>query len=198
MKTQLGEQILARAGALPEGTPLTAKGFLQLGSRAAVDQSLSRLFRAGKLLRTGRGMYVRPVENRFGKRAPEPERVVMEAAKLRGETIAPHGAAAANRLGLTTQVPMRTTYLTSGRSRQFMLGAQHIELKHVPPWQLLNVGRESGEVLRAIAWTGRAHARELLAQLKPTFAPQTREELIASRSSLPGWLAESISRELAA
>jgi len=41
----------------------------------------------------------------------------MEAAKLRGETIAPHGAAAANRLGLTTQVPMRTTYLTSGRSR---------------------------------------------------------------------------------
>jgi hypothetical protein len=93
---------------------------------------------------------------------------------------------------------MRTTYLTSGRSRQFMLGAQHIELQHAPSWQLLNVGRESGEILRALAWTGRAGARELLAQLKPKFAPETREELIASRASLPGWLAESISAELAA
>lgn len=198
MKPELAQQILAHAGIQPEGAPLTAKGVLQLGSRAAVDQSLSRLCRAGKLLRTGRGMYVLPVGTRFGVRAPEPERVVAEAAKLRGETIAPHGAAAANRLGLTTQIPMRTTYLTSGRSRQFMLGAQRIELTHVPPWQLLNVGRESGEVLRAIAWSGRAHARELLAQLKPKFAQQTREELIASRSSLPGWLAESISLELAA
>jgi hypothetical protein len=198
MKTQLAEQILAHAGIQPEGAPLTAKSFLQLGSRAAVDQSLSRLFRAGKLLRTGRGMYVLPVTNRFGVRSPAPERVVAEAARLRGETIAPHGATAANRLGLTTQIPMRTTYLTSGRSRQFKLGAQPIELTHVPPWQLLNVGRESGEVLRAIAWSGRAHARELLARLKPKLAAETRAELIASRSSLPGWLAESISLELAA
>ncbi len=198
MKTQLAEQILAHAGTQPEGAPLTAKGFLQLGSRAAIDQALSRLFRAGKLLRTGRGMYVLPVQSRFGVRAPEPEKVVAEAARLRGETIAPHGAAAANRLGLTTQMPMRTTYLTSGRSRQFMLGAQHIELQHAPSWQLLNVGRESGEILRALAWTGRAGARELLAQLEPKFAPETREELIASRASLPGWLAESISAELAA
>jgi hypothetical protein len=198
MKTQLAEQILAHAGTQPEGAPLTAKGFLQLASRAAVDQSLSRLFRAGKLLRTGRGMYALPVTSRFGVRSPAPERVVAEAARLRGETIAPHGAAAANRLGLTTQIPMRMTYLTSGRSRQFMLGTQPIELQHVPPWQLLNVGRESGEILRAIAWTGRAHARALLAKLKPKLSPQTREELIASRSSLPGWLAESISLELAA
>jgi hypothetical protein len=198
MKPELAQQILAHAATQPEGAPLTAKAFLQLGSRAAVDQSLSRLCRTGKLLRTGRGMYVLPVASRFGVRAPEPERVVVEAAKLRGETIAPHGAAAANRLGLTTQIPMRTMYLTSGRSRQFMLGAQPIELLHVPPWQLLNVGRESGEVLRAIAWTGRAHARDLLAQLKPAFGPETRAELIASRPSLPGWLAESISLELAA
>jgi len=139
---------------------VTAKGLLQLGKPAAIDQSLSRLCRAGKLLRAGRGMYVLPVASRFGVRAPQPDRVVAEAAKLRGETIAPHGAAAANRLGLTTQIPMRTTYLTSGRNRQF-IGAQPIELTRVPPWQLLNVGRESGEVIRAIARTGRAHAREL-------------------------------------
>jgi Family of unknown function (DUF6088) len=198
MKEKLAQQILAHASTLPEGAPLAAKGFLQLGNRAAIDQTLSRLSRAGKLLRTGRGLYVLPIESRFGKRAPAPEKVVAESAKLRGETIASHGAAAANRLGLTAQVPMRTTYLTSGRSRQLTLGAQRIELKHVPRWQLTNAGRESGEVVRALAWTGRSQVREVLAGLKPGLAHEVREELIASRSSLPGWLAEAISLELAA
>jgi hypothetical protein len=53
-----------------------------------------------------------------------------------------------------------------------------IELKHVPPWQLLNANRESGEVLRALAWSGRPHAREALVQLKPKLPSQVREELI--------------------
>jgi len=198
MKAKLVQQILAHASTLPEGALLTAKGFLQLGSRVAIDQTLSRLSRTGKLMRTGRGMYVLPVESRFGARAPSPERVVAESARLRGETIAPHGAASANRLGLTTQVPMRTTYLTSGPSRYLKLGAQSIELKHVPHWQLMNASRESGEVVRALAWTGRSQAREALAQLKPRLTSEVREELIASRSSLPGWLAETISVELAA
>jgi hypothetical protein len=198
MKTKLAQQILAHASTLPEGSPLMAKGFLQLGTRAAIDQALSRLSRAGKLMRSGRGLYVLPVESRFGTRAPSPEKVVAESARLRGETIAPHGAAAANRLGLTTQVPMRMAYLTSGPSRQLKLGAQNIELKHVPPCQLLNANGESGEVLRALAWSGRPQAREALAQLKPKLTAQVREELVASRSSLPGWLAETISVELAA
>lgn len=198
MKTKLQQQVLAHASTLPEGAPLAAKGFLHLGTRAAIDQALSRLSRGGRLLRSGRGLYVLPVEGRFGTRAPSPEKVVAESAKLRGETIAPHGAVAANRLGLTTQVPMRTTYLTSGPSRELKLGAQSIELKHVPPWQLLNANLESGAVLRALVWSGRPHAREALQQLKPKLTPEVREELLASRSSLPGWLAETISRELAA
>jgi hypothetical protein len=198
MKMKLAQQILAQATTLPEGTPLAAKGFLHLGNRAAIDQTLSRLSRAGKLMRSGRGLYVLPVESRFGARAPSPEKVVAESARLRGETIAPHGAAAANRLGLTTQVPMRTTYLTSGPSRELKLGAQSIELQHAPSWQLLNANLESGEVLRALAWRGRPHAREALEQLKPKLTPEVREELIASRPSLPGWLAETISLELAA
>ncbi len=198
MKLKVAKQILINASALPEGVPLTAKSFLQLGSRAAIDQTLSRLSRAGKLMRTGRGLYVLPVEGRFGKRAPAPEKVVAESARLRGETIAPHGAAAANRLGLTTQIPMRTMYLTSGPTRELTLGAQSIELKHVPSWQLTNAERESGEVVRALAWNGRSQARETLARLKPNLTPKVCEELIASRSSLPGWLAEAISLELAA
>jgi len=42
----LNAGILNFAAKLPEGTPIAAKSLLHLGSRAAVDQALSRLARA--------------------------------------------------------------------------------------------------------------------------------------------------------
>ena len=123
----LAKKVLEHAAALPEGSPLVAKEFLHLGSRAAVDQVLSRLMQRGSLLRVGRGIYVLPVESRFGTRAPSAVKMVEGLASQRGETIVLHGAAAANALGLTTQVPMRAVYLTSGPSRRLKLGAQMVE-----------------------------------------------------------------------
>ena len=52
---RLKEAVLRHARNQPEGVPLTAKGLLHLGSRAAIDQTLSRLARSGDLLRAGRG-----------------------------------------------------------------------------------------------------------------------------------------------
>ena len=57
---RLTESILQRVTTLPEGAPVSAKMLLHLGTRPAVDQSLSRLARRGQLLRAGRGMYVSP------------------------------------------------------------------------------------------------------------------------------------------
>ena len=91
----LPETILLHARSLPEGGLLSLKEFLHLGSRAAVDQALSRLAKASKLLRVGRGAYVNPVSSRFGTRAPAPEKVVESLAAQSGETVTPHGAMAA-------------------------------------------------------------------------------------------------------
>lgn len=134
-KRRLTEQIVEHVAKLPEGTPVSAKALLHLGSRVAVDQSLSRLARRGALLRVGRGLYVHPVETRFGIRPPSAEHVVQALALAKGEVIASHGAAAANALGLTTQVPVRMVYLTTGRSRTLKLGKQAVELRHAPAWQ---------------------------------------------------------------
>jgi predicted transcriptional regulator of viral defense system len=121
---RLTEIILKKTNALPEGAPVSAKMLLHLGTRPAIDQSLSRLVRRGKLLRAGRGVYVSPVVTRFGSSAPLVEKLIGELSVQRGETIVPSGASSANALGLTTQVPVRTVYLTSGRSRKLMLGKQ--------------------------------------------------------------------------
>ncbi len=75
----IAELILEQTTAQPEGSVLMAKGFLHLGSRAGVDQALSRLARAGRLLRIAHGQYVRPLISRFGAYPPSPERVVAAA-----------------------------------------------------------------------------------------------------------------------
>src|SRR5437667_5465580 len=107
------ERIASAIEGFPETMPISAKSLLHFGSRAAVDQTLSRLSRRGQLLRVGRGLYVRPVQTKFGARTPEVSAVLKAVEKETGEVIAPSGAATANQLGLTTQVPLRPVYLTS-------------------------------------------------------------------------------------
>ena len=189
----LGTRILSEVAALPEATPVYAKALLHLGNRAAVDQALSRLVRRGQLLRAARGLYLRPIETRFGPRTPSVE-VVLNALHVQtGETITPGGAAAANTLGLTTQVPVRTVYLTTGPSRRLRLGAQTVELRHAPRWQLIFAGRPSGAVIRALAWLERKRGAKITSQLKRRLSAETVEDLLSARGQMPTWMAEQIS-----
>ena len=191
---RLTEQILAHAEELPEGAPVAAKSLLHLGNRAAVDQALSRLAERGQLIRAGRGVYLRPIASRFGMRAPSVEQAVEALARQRGEVIVSTGAAAANSLGLTTQVPARSVYLTSGRSRTMSLGKQLIELRHAPRWQLALANRPAGEAVRALAWLGPEKAEEALKTLKRKMPSSTFRELVAAAPQLPTWLARSVGK----
>jgi hypothetical protein len=194
MKT-LPESILSQAQSLPEGGILAPKEFLHLGSRAAVDQAFSRLVKAGKLLRVARGAYVAPVSGKFGVRAPAPEKVVTSLAIQSGEVVAPHGASAANALGLTQQVPVREVYLTSGRTRKLKLGRSEVLIKHAPRWMLALGGRPAGSAVRALAWMGPAHARKSLATLHHTLPAAEWQALASARGALPSWMAQAIGRE---
>ncbi len=189
---RLTDQILSHMESLSEGAPISAKGLLHLGNRAAVDQALSRLVKRGRLIRAGRGVYLRPLSSRFGTRSPSVEQAVEALASQRGEVIVPSGAAAANALGLTTQVPVRSIYLTSGRSRTISLGKQVIELRHAPRWQLAMAHRPAGVAVRALAWLGPEEADAAVKALKRKLPSTTFQELVAAAPLLPTWLARSV------
>ena len=192
--TRLIEQILVHTAVLPEGTPVSAKSLLHLGNRAAVDQALSRMSERGQLIRTGRGVYLRPIASRFGTRAPSVDQAVEALATQRGETIVPNGVAAANSLGLTTQVPVRSVYLTSGRSRKLLLGKQVVELQHAPRWQLALANRPAGVAVRALAWLGPEEAEVAVLKLKRKMPAGVFRELVAAAPQFPTWLAQSVGR----
>ncbi|MBF2755970.1 MAG: type IV toxin-antitoxin system AbiEi family antitoxin domain-containing protein [Gammaproteobacteria bacterium AqS3] len=189
---RLTEQILAHAEKLPEGTPIAAKGLLHLGTRAGVNRALSRLAKRGELLRPERGIYFCPVKSRFGTHPPSVGLAIKALAEQRGETVVPNGCAAANWLRLTTQVPIRLVYLTSGRSRTLTFGKQKVELLHAPSWQLSFGNRPAGKAIRALDWLGPEHAEKALKKLKKTLPSAEFKDMVAAAPQLPTWLAEKI------
>lgn len=193
----LSETILQQARSLPEGGILSPREFLHLGSRSAVDQAFSRLARAGRLLRVARGIYAVPISSRFGSRTPSPEKVIRALAEQSGEIVVPHGASAANILGLTQQVPIREVYLTSGRTRKLKLGRSEVLVKHAPHWMLALGTRPAGSAVRALAWIGPTHAGKSLALLRRILPLSEWQMLTSTRATLPGWMAQAIGEEAA-
>jgi len=190
----LSTHILRAAAALPEGGVLSPKEFLHLSPRAAVDQSFTRLVRQGRLLRLCRGLYVLPVEGRFGRRAPEAEKVLQSLAHKSGELIVAHGAASANHLGLSTQLPLQEVFYTSGHTRTLALGNRTLALRHAPPWLLLLGHSPGGALIRALAWLGKQQTQSLMPQLREKITPEEWQAVSAVRLKLPSWLAKIFSQ----
>ena len=185
--------IMEHAAESPEGSLLCPNVLLHLGNRDAVDQALSRLARSGRLSRVCQGVYVRPVETRFGPRPPSVDKVIESLTALWGETIVPCGGAAANALGLTTQVPVRSVYLTSGPNRKLKLGEGTVHLRHAPRWQLVAPHRAAGDAVRALAWLGPQEVKESLSVIARKLSAEDLGELAASRAMMPTWIAEPVS-----
>ena len=189
----VSKRIATYTRSLPEATPICAGALLHLGNRTAVDQALSRLARAGRLMRICQGVYMRPVETRFGPCAPNVDEALDALAKLWNVTIVPCGGAAAHVLGLTTQIPVRPVYLTSGVGRRLRFGSLHVELRHATRWQLAAARRPAGEVIRALAWLGPAEVRAALQTVLPRLSPEDVSDLAEARATMPHWMAEPVS-----
>ena len=192
----LPKRIMEYVQAFPEATPLCPGALLHLGHRAAVDQALSRLARSGALMRICQGVYMLPVETRFGWRAPRLGQALAALSELWGETIVPCGGAAANRLGLIAQNPVRGVYLTSGPSRRLHFGSSVVELRHAPRWQLVAPHRKAGEVIRALAWLGPDEVEGGLEAVLPTLGNEDRHEFFAARATMPNWMAQPVSARM--
>lgn len=140
---------------------------------------------------------MRPIPTRFGLRAPRLEMALAAPSALWGEIKVPNGGVAANCLGLTTQNPVRSVYLTSGRDRLLQFGKHRVELRNAPGWQLAAPDRTAGVVIRAVAWLGPTEVEESLDALLPKLSGEDLTDLAAARAVMPAWMAEPLGRRLA-
>jgi hypothetical protein len=174
------------------GEFITAIGLLKagLGTRAAIDQTLSRLCRQGVISRLGRGLYAKPRTTAFGRVLPKPEQIAKAFAATRGEPdIQPHGAEAARQFGLTTQMPAEMTYLTTGSSRLLMLGKLRLRFEHAPKRHLLLAGTLAGKALSALFYLGRFETTAQHIQKIQALLPLEQwQALQGIAAQLPKWL----------
>ena len=103
------------------------------GNEKVISRALSSEEKRGNLIRLANGVYLRPKNTRFGVVYPSVDEMVNAIARRDRAKVQPCGVTALNILGLSTQVPTKYTYLTSGSSRKLKLGNRLVELKRSVP-----------------------------------------------------------------
>lgn len=181
--------ILKRIRAKHRGFVFTPKEFAHLGTRAAVDQALSRLHRSGQIRRLTRGVYEFPkVHPKIGLLSPSPEAIATAIAKRSASRISVSPAKAANLLGLSTQVPMQNIFWTEGPSRTVRIGSQTVSLKHVAPSKMIGAGTEAGIVVQAVRSLGKEGINEIpVRSLANRLAPPVKRAVQRLVPAAPAW-----------
>lgn len=186
------QSIASQVQLLPQGEPFATSNFLKLGSRAAVDKSLSRLAQQGTIERITQGIYIRPKKNRFvGSVKPEISKVIQAIAESNGETIQVHGAEAVRRFQLSAQVPMQPIYYTSGSTRTLTIGKLKIRLVHAAQRKLQLTGKKSGLALSALWFLGKKGVYEsAIGQVLSKLSPTECQELLEAEK--PAWMTTAL------
>ena len=178
---------------LPRGKPFTGARFLEHGTRGAVDRTLSRLATDGEIRRVAHGVFVRPRASRFaGIVMPDIHNVVETIARRNGETIQIHGAEAARRFRLTTQVPTAPVFHTSASSRTIRLGAIAVRMVHTSNRRRLQfAGEPAGTALSALWYLGKSNVTlQTIAMIKAALRPAEFEKLRSA--DLPAWMQKAL------
>jgi len=186
----IDSQILSRIRRLGPGSVITPADFVGIGGRAAIDQTLSRMAKAGTLRRLARGVYLYPQKHAaLGELQPTAEAIAKAIAGRDRARLQPSGAYAANLLGLSEQVPAKVVFLTDGPSRLVHIGRTTIQLRRTTPRTMAACGRLSGLVIQAFRHLGKGHITpQRIAHLKRTLPVSRRRELIKDLSLAPAWM----------
>ena len=115
---------------------------------------LSLFEKEGLITRIAKGVYAKVKKTRFGILYPSVYELVEQIAKRDKAKVIPTGETAANRLGFSTQIPMNTTFLTSGSPRKLILNGRTITLKHGAPKNFAYKNKLIAELVQALRSIG--------------------------------------------
>lgn len=133
------------------GDLVFAADFKGKGTEAAIRKSLSRLVAEGAIKRAAHGIYYLPkIDPLFGELQPSAEEIAQKIADKERVRIQPTGAYALNKLGLSTQVPMKMVYLTDGVQRLLTIGKVKVKFKATTNKKLSMKGELSKLIILAL------------------------------------------------
>ncbi len=128
--------------------------YSDLGATETIRKILHEATIRGILEKAGHGIYIKPKVSRFGTVPVPLEKIAKEIADRDKCEILPTGSTAANLIGLSTQVPMNLSYITSGSTRTINIGNRKISFRHASPKNFAAKGRAMPLLIQGIREIG--------------------------------------------
>jgi Family of unknown function (DUF6088) len=172
--------------------------FADVGNAEVVKKVLLRLEQRKFLKRLAFGIYLYPKQSKLlGTLTPSVEEIAKAIAERDASRIVPTGVYALNRLGLSTQVPLNTVYLTDGAARKVKVGNRSILFKKTSPRNLAAVGTISSLAIQALKAIGNEKVTEqeekrILEQLKN----EKQENIKKDMAIAPEWIRKILKKTL--
>lgn len=155
MKGDIKANILKRIEESPENSVFFLSDFSSEGAIESVRKIFLYARMTGLLTHLTHGIYIKPKKSRFGIVPPPLELIAHEIAERDHVKIIPSGYTAVNLLGLSTQVPMTLSYLTTGSTREVVIGTRSIKFKHAAPKNFSANGMTVPLVIQALKELGK-------------------------------------------
>jgi predicted transcriptional regulator of viral defense system len=164
--------------------------FLDYGNPESIKKALLRLKEKEILVRLAHGIYFYPkIDNELGVVYPSTEDIAKAIARRDKARIVPTGVQALNKLGLSTQVPMKVVYLTDGATRSIKVGKRTITFKNTSPKNLLAQGEISSLVIQALKTIGQSKVEDTtLLKIQTLLKKEKRENILHDAKLAPAWI----------
>jgi len=176
-----------------------ASDFKKIGSNEAVRLTLFRLCEQGFIIRLSNGIYLYPKFSKYiGIVYPSIEDIAKAIAKKEKARLIPTGLYALNRLGLSTQVPMRVIFLTDGAPRIIKVGKNAtVKFKKTVAKHLSFKGKITTLVIFALKEIGKDNVtKSQLERIKEVLASEKEENIIHDASLAPEWISKIIQKNI--
>jgi hypothetical protein len=192
------KQIEEHIGQAGGGSIFYPADFERYGSIEAVNVALHRLVKLNTLKRLAFGIYAKPIKSKLiGDVYPGAEDVAIAIARRDNARLIPTGAYAQNRLGLSTQVPMKLVYLTDGPARKINVGKTTILFKKASPRKMALQGEISKLVVMALSDIGKDNVTTDEENRILNLLKKEKPELLKHDIRMaPRWIAEIMTKAL--
>lgn len=194
-----GTTLRQRIEAMPEDCILFRSDFPEYHTEF-VGSVLSELTTEGMLVKIAHGIYAKPRNSRFGVVIPSVDKVVQAIAVRDNAEVLPSGMTALNALGLSTQVPMNYTYLTTGSERTINLSNRKVVLKRGVPKNFCYGTRLISLLVQALKALKKENVGESeLNVIRQLMLKETdKETLVKDVDMMPAWMKRIIKPMLTA
>lgn len=183
---------------LQKGSVLFVDDFLDFGNSESIKKALYRLKEKGLLISVAHGIYLYPKKDKdLGVLYPSAEEIAIAIAKRDKARIIPTGIQALNKLGLSTQIPLKVVFLTDGASRSIKIGKRTITFKKTSPKNLLAQGEISGLVIQALKSIGQNKIEDdVLIKLLSILKKEKKENILHDAKLAPAWINKILMRAI--